>query len=52
VRKGDRYVVSGQKTWTTLASTPTGCSAWCAPITEAKKQEGISFLLIDMKSRA
>ena len=31
-------------------STPTGSSASCAPIPAAKKQEGISFLLIDMKS--
>ena len=31
-------------------STPTGSSAWCAPIPPAKQQEGISFLLIDMKT--
>ena len=31
-------------------STPTGSSAWCAPIPTAKPQAGISFLLIDMKS--
>ena len=31
-------------------STPTGSSAWCAPTAPASKQEGISFLLIDMKS--
>ena len=29
---------------------PTGSSAWCAPIHEGKPQEGISFLLIDMKT--
>ena len=32
------------------ASTPTGSSAWCAPTRAAKQQEGISFLLIDMKT--
>ena len=32
------------------ASTPTGSSAWCAPAHEARQQDGISFLLIDMKS--
>jgi alkylation response protein AidB-like acyl-CoA dehydrogenase len=26
------YLVNGQKTWTTLASTPTGASSWSAPI--------------------
>ena len=31
VRDGDHYIVNGQKTWTTLASTPTGSSRWCAP---------------------
>ncbi len=25
------FVVNGQKTWTTLGSTATGSSAWCAP---------------------
>jgi alkylation response protein AidB-like acyl-CoA dehydrogenase len=32
LRDGDSYVVNGQKTWTTLASTQTGSFAWCAPI--------------------
>jgi alkylation response protein AidB-like acyl-CoA dehydrogenase len=32
------------------ASTPTGSSAWCGPTPTAKKQQGISFLLIDMKT--
>ena len=31
-------------------STPTGSSAWCAPTPTRRKQEGISFLLIDMKT--
>ena len=31
-------------------STPTGSSAWCAPMRPRKKQEGISFLLMDMKT--
>jgi alkylation response protein AidB-like acyl-CoA dehydrogenase len=50
VRNGDRYVVSGQKTWTTLAHFADWI--FCLVRTEAgeRKQEGISFLLIDMKS--
>ena len=51
VRQGDHYVVSGQKTWTTLAHY--GDWIFCLVRNDSgadKKQEGISFLLIDMKS--
>jgi alkylation response protein AidB-like acyl-CoA dehydrogenase len=50
-RDGDHYVLQGQKTWTTLAHyadwifclVRTGSS-------QDKKQEGISFILVDMKT--
>jgi alkylation response protein AidB-like acyl-CoA dehydrogenase len=51
VREGDHYVVNGQKTWTTLAHY--GDWIFCLVRSESgaeKKQEGISFLLIDMKT--
>jgi hypothetical protein len=50
VRRGDRYVVSGQKTWTTLAHMADWifCLARTDPDRERKQQEGISFLLIDL----
>jgi alkylation response protein AidB-like acyl-CoA dehydrogenase len=50
VRDGDHYVVNGQKTWTTLGQHAN--MIFCLVRTEpkAKKQEGISFLLVDMKS--
>jgi alkylation response protein AidB-like acyl-CoA dehydrogenase len=50
VRQGDDYIVDGQKTWTTLAQYADWI--FCLVRTEpgAKPQEGISFLLIDMKS--
>ncbi len=51
VRQGDHYVVSGQKTWTTLAHYADWI--FCLVRTgsaEDKKQEGISFLLVDMKT--
>ncbi len=51
VRQGDRYVVNGQKTWTTLAHMADWI--FCLVRTEARterKQDGISFLLVDMKS--
>jgi alkylation response protein AidB-like acyl-CoA dehydrogenase len=51
VRKGDRYIVNGQKTWTTLAQHADWMFCLVRTDAEAKKQEGISFLLIDMKSK-
>jgi len=51
VRKGDRYLVSGQKTWTTLAQYADWMFCLVRTDAEVKKQEGISFLLLDMKSR-
>ena len=50
VRDGDSYVINGQKTWTTLA--PVGGLDLLPGRTdpEAKKQLGISFVLVDMKS--
>jgi len=51
VRKGDRYLVNGQKTWTTLGQHADWIFCLVRTDTEAKKQEGISFLLIDMKSK-
>lgn len=50
VRDGDHYVVNGQKTWTTLAQYADWIFCLVRTNTEAKKQQGISFLLIDMKT--
>src|SRR5215813_10652682 len=50
VRAGDHYVVNGQKTWTTQAQHADMIFCLVRTSQEAKKQEGISFLLIDMKS--
>jgi alkylation response protein AidB-like acyl-CoA dehydrogenase len=51
VRDGDRYVVTGQKIWTTLAHHADWifCLVRTDPNT-GKRQDGISFLLIDMKT--
>ncbi|HEY5898822.1 MAG TPA: acyl-CoA dehydrogenase family protein [Burkholderiales bacterium] len=51
VRHGDHYVVNGQKIWTTLGHYADWifCLVRTDPTME-KRQEGISFLLIDMKS--
>ncbi len=49
-RDGDHYVVNGQKTWTTLAQYADWIFCLVRTNPEAKKQEGISFILIDMRS--
>jgi alkylation response protein AidB-like acyl-CoA dehydrogenase len=51
VREGDHYIVTGQKIWTTLGHY--GDWIFCLVRTDArteKRQDGISFLLVDMKS--
>ena len=50
VREGDYYIVNGQKTWTTLAQFADWIFCLVRTDPNAKQQEGISFLLIDMKS--
>jgi pimeloyl-CoA dehydrogenase large subunit len=50
VRKGDHYIVNGQKTWTTLAQYADWIFCLVRTDPGAKKQLGISFLLIDMKT--
>ena len=50
VRDGDHYLVNGQKTWTTAAQHADWIFCLVRTSREAKRQEGISFLLIDMHS--
>ena len=49
-RQGDHYVVNGQKTWTTSAQYANWIFCLCRTDPSAKKQLGISFILIDMKT--
>jgi alkylation response protein AidB-like acyl-CoA dehydrogenase len=49
-RFGDEYVVSGQKIWTTLAQVATHIYILARTDPDAKKQEGISFLLAPIDS--
>jgi alkylation response protein AidB-like acyl-CoA dehydrogenase len=51
VRQGEHYILNGQKIWTTLAHYADWifCLVRTDPNTE-RRQEGISFLLIDMKT--
>jgi pimeloyl-CoA dehydrogenase large subunit len=48
-REGAHYIVNGQKTWTTLAQYADWIFCLVRTDPAANKQEGISFLLIDMK---
>ena len=49
-RKGDKYIVNGQKTWTTLGQHGDWMFNLVRTSSEGKPQTGISFLLLDMKS--
>ncbi len=50
VRAGDHYVVNGQKTWNTLGQYADWIFCLVRTSTEGRAQQGISFLLIDMKT--
>jgi alkylation response protein AidB-like acyl-CoA dehydrogenase len=50
VLEGDHYIVNGSKTWTTLAQNADWIFCLVRTETTQKKQEGISFLLIDMNT--
>lgn len=47
-RKGDKYVINGQKIWTTLGHYGDWIFCLCRTDPAAKQQEGISFILVDM----
>jgi alkylation response protein AidB-like acyl-CoA dehydrogenase len=49
-RRGDRYIVNGQKTWTSFAQWADWIFCLVRTATQDKPQKGISFLLIDMKT--
>jgi pimeloyl-CoA dehydrogenase len=49
-RVGDQYLVNGQKIWTSSAHYADWMFALVRTNPEARKQDGISFLLIDMRT--
>ncbi len=49
-RRGNVYIVNGQKTWTTLAQYGDWIFCLVRTSSDGKPQTGISFLLIDMKT--
>jgi len=50
IRDGDHYIVNGSKIWTTLAQHADWIFCLVRTSNEGKRQEGVSFLLIDMKT--
>src|SRR5690606_16255028 len=49
-RAGNEWVINGQKTWTTYAQYADWIFVLARTDASAKKQEGISFILVDMKT--
>ncbi len=50
-RRGDVYVINGQKVWSTMAQYADKCLLLVRTNSEGAKQAGITFLLMDMKAK-
>ena len=51
VKDNDKYIINGTKTWTTLAQYADWMFCLVRTSNIGKSQEGISFIMIDMKSK-
>ncbi|MFT5574540.1 MAG: alkylation response protein AidB-like acyl-CoA dehydrogenase [Bermanella sp.] len=50
-RKGDKYIINGQKTWSTMAQYADRCLLLTRTDNSGPPQAGITYLLLDMKSK-
>jgi alkylation response protein AidB-like acyl-CoA dehydrogenase len=50
VRDGDYYVLNGQKAWTSYGHVASHCFVLARTSDEARRQQGISLLLVDMQT--
>ena len=51
IRDDDHFIINGQKIWTTFAQDATHMYLLVRTDKQVKKQEGISFMLLDMKTQ-
>jgi alkylation response protein AidB-like acyl-CoA dehydrogenase len=49
-RRGDRYIVTGQKTWSSHAHLARYCLLLARTNTEVPKRKGISYFILDLES--
>lgn len=49
-RRGDKYIINGQKTWSTMAQYADRCLLLCRTDSSGVPQAGLTYLLLDMKA--
>jgi len=50
-RRGDRYIINGQKTWSTMAQHADRCLLLARTDNSGVPQAGLTYLLLDMKTK-
>jgi alkylation response protein AidB-like acyl-CoA dehydrogenase len=50
IKEGDRYIVNGQKVWTSYAHMSDFCLLLVRTDPDSAKHKGLSYLLVDMKA--
>ncbi len=50
-RRGDRYIINGQKTWSTMAQYADRCLLLARSDRSGPPQAGLTYLLLDMRAR-